>query len=209
MSDPRDFFHHLTPRELESVRRCLLPGEEIYWGTRPVARFRHGENCLLSVFLMAFASIFAYAALHGEWEPGTTSGGAVVGDVLFMLFAFVVGGLGAALFLSPFFHHYRLRHTLYIITNRRALVVAPGRSRTQAFELDDYMLRWRRVQKDAQGDLVFHEEGGRESFSGVGFLNLPDVQLAERMLNEALAARQQHSQSFPQKLRGAADLPQC
>ncbi len=181
MNDPRDFFRHLTARELAALKSALLPTERLYWGTRPIPMFWQHDTVVALVIggvLLTFASLFLWGTFRAA-EPA-----------VFLGIVIVSGLLGLAVFSWPFRRWQRLRHSFYLVTTQRALIVARswGKWGTRAFPLNDYILRWRRVRKDAQGDLVFHD-GDERSSSRVGFLCLPDAQLAERKMNEAMALR--------------------
>ncbi len=191
MNDPRDFFSDITPRELAELRRVILPGEDIFWGTRPVPVFWGGGTAGILAFgsiwtgvtlLVTFGVLFGHVEGGGTPEPCTR--------LLWLLFLLPFWLIGITLLSAPWWEWHRLRRTLYVITTQRALIVAPRwfSLKTRAFELHEDMLLWRRVQKDAQGDLVFEAEESNDRSSYVGFLHLPDAQFAERKLREAIAS---------------------
>lgn len=186
-------YNHL-PRELAAlVDAELQPGETIVWTGQPLPGLFARRSLGFVLFgspWSAFA-IFWIAGASGFKLPDFSHGAG-----LFPLFGVPFVLIGIGLLSSPWWMRRKARRTAYLITDRRALVLAggPGRSMTiRSFEphrLGDI----RRVQNsDGSGDLVFERtwasdgDGGRQS-TDHGFLAIHEVRYVEtlvRQLNNA------------------------
>lgn len=82
-------------------------------------------------------------------------------------------------------------HTVYAVTDRRALVLEalPGRTAVQSFSGDQLSHAVLREGPDGWGDLVFERvrygRGVKSVYRDVGFLRIPDVAGVQRLLPAA------------------------
>ena len=96
--------------------RTLDPGEEVLWSGRPHAghlAFQEGWwNCLLGLFIFGIACGFTSTAYDA-------SGFQFLGNC-----ALIIGGLCIA--LTPVWKFYEAKHTIYMLTDRRAITQVSG-----------------------------------------------------------------------------------
>ena len=96
--------------------------------------------------------------------------------------------IGAGMLLSPLWSWWLARHTLYAITDRRALLIeAPWRRRIQSF-MGERLLNLIRVEDGyGRGDIIFEKlpirgSRGRTIIQEIGFFGLDDVNHLEQLL---------------------------
>ncbi len=170
--------------EREQVLALLCRGEQLQWATRP-------RPCY---FPMAAWRQFFFFALFTAFALGM---GALVcrpPQEFSVVGALVVGALtlvGVGGLLYPLWRKKQLARSLYLVTSRRALILAPrlfGGYRCAAFPLGADMVCARRTRADGSGDLDFSvcvRWNGRPYLQRGGFYNLPDLADAERRLDAA------------------------
>lgn len=182
--------YHNLPREVAAlVEAELQPGEQITWSGQPIpGRFARGSIgiVLFGIPWTAFA-IFWMAGASGFKLPDFSHGAG-----FFPLFGvpFVLAGLG--MLSSPYWMRRRASRTAYVVTDRRALIIAggPWRSTTvRSFEphrLEDL----RRIQNpDGSGDLIFERtwtggHGTNKQTADHGFLAIQDVRSVEAIIKQ-------------------------
>jgi hypothetical protein len=104
---------------------------------------------------------------------------------------FILIGLG--LLSSPYWGARKLRQTVYAITDRRAILMEGGRSRTvRSFPPAKLTGLFRREHKDGSGDIVLQQRGHRDSdgdlrTTEIAFRRIPDVHDVERRLRSLAA----------------------
>lgn len=172
------------------VQAELRPGEQVRWVGQPMA-FRSIDwgNCigawLFTGVLGSLGGFVFYHLVTGETEAGGFVLLFAYGLSLFFVLLFV-GAL-----LTPFVRLWLLRHTFYVITNQRALIVGSG---ADSWSLSRRMVASNFQRKDGSGNLVFAtrwEDGPKGMGRTVehGFMNLRDVCLVEEILQKAIAER--------------------
>lgn len=102
--------------------------------------------------------------------------------------------IGIAALSSPWRYRWRMQRTLYLLTNRRAIVLEPRwcRMRVRDFALQPDMVKQVVSEPQGHGDIIFTKErrwqfGGRRIYYGwspVGFLAVPQVQRVAQMIAE-------------------------
>ncbi len=201
MANVTDFVNDVMPRERAELEKALLGDETVRWAVRPLPQLWCAESILLCTTCLPIL-IFEAVWIGGVmgFPESMEAAQASLADPStwpFLLFSIPF------LFMAAFFATYpwrrvrKLRRTLYVITNRRALVSEPGLFSwtMRPFALEPDMVLERRARAEGKGDLVFAIEYHRSSKGGThtvrhGFKSLADLQLAERKLDEAIAARQ-------------------
>ena len=106
-------------RERESLQQTLLEGEQVVWLGRPqpyLFSFVSRSIALVSVFLVLFCGWFAF----GMYDIGRFWMACVFGVVS-------VVGLGVAV-VSPWLGRHIQQRKLYVLTDRRAIVMRRNRS---------------------------------------------------------------------------------
>ena len=183
-------FDNNLPREVASlVDMELEPGERITWAAQPMpGRFakRSIGLVLFGIPWTAFA-IFWMAGASGFKIPDFSRGFG-----FFPLFGVPFVLIGIGLLSSPYWMRRKARRTAYVITDKRALILAGGSWRsTTVRSIEPYRLGdIRRVQNaDGTGDLIFERtwasdgDGGRQS-TDHGFLATRDVRSVESLVRE-------------------------
>lgn len=182
--------NQLIPRVLWDVLESELePGERLVWCAQPApANLVLGAagTFLFGIPFFSFAVFWTWSATHGfnAAKRGADSMG---------WFGVLWGGMfvlaGAAMLLSPLWAWRVARHTVYAITNRRALVIERplGRAAVQSLAADRLTDMIRREAAFGRGDLIFERvvskgSKGRTVFRDVGFFGLEDVRAVSRLL---------------------------
>ena len=186
------------------LRRILLEGEELKLVVQPRLGMRRGS--LLAVMLPAavMLALLLYAVL------GMQGAGAVV-----VLCGVPFWLLACVLLVAPLWYRWYMARTLYLLTDRRVLIVEPQllrRERARCFPL-----RPNPVQKVVHhggdyGDIIFAWEyrwrPGPYMFSPVepvGFMAVPQVLRVVSMLEEQVAAVPAEAEMLP--AAGVKPLP--
>jgi hypothetical protein len=171
------------PRDLpdalrQAAQRELAPGEQVAWAAQPVpALFARG-----SLPVVWFA--IPWTAFSIFWMTG-----AAQGSIYFALFGlpFVLIGLG--MLSLPAWKRYCARHSLYVITDRRALcfVRALRELSVRSFPPEQLGKIDRKETGNGAGMLVFTQDVSRDSDgdpvrSDVGFLGVHDAKRVHDLL---------------------------
>jgi hypothetical protein len=183
-------FDNNLPRELASfVDLELEPGEQIAWAAQPIP----GRFARRSIGLVLFGipwtsfAIFWMAGASGFKIPDFSHGFG-----FFPLFGVPFVLIGFGLLSSPYWMRRKARRTAYVITDKRALILAGGSWRsTTVRSFEPYRLGdIRRVQNaDGSGDLIFERtwasdgDGGRQS-TDHGFLAVRDARNVETLVRD-------------------------
>ncbi len=107
--------------------------------------------------------------------------------------------IGVLLVLVPRFHRYRMERTLYLMTNRRVVILEPGLlfgTRTTAYPLHAGLVKSVVPGSGDSGDIVFAyeprwkivEQKLRREISPVGFMAVPQVGRVARLIAEQVVA---------------------
>ena len=178
----------LLPEPLRAlVQAELQPGEGVRWLGQPVpARFARAAlpAVLFAIPWTAFALFWIWGAAQ------TTCNAPSLEARLFPLFGIPFVGVGLGLFASPWWALRRARGTVYLVTDRRAVVLAgrwPGGVSVRSFEPEKLVDLRREQRADGSGDLVFGQDvlvGNRGSRRTVdyGFIAVENVREAEEFV---------------------------
>jgi hypothetical protein len=183
----------LPPKLQALIDAEVALGERVLWQARPVARFQWG-----SLPLLLFGVPWTAFAVFWIWKVSQAVRLMGPAGMLAPLFGvpFVLVGLG--LLSSPWWLYALAGRTAYVITDKRAIILAPswrGRS-VRSFAPERIEVLERRERADGSGDLVFEksyysDSDGDRRAREIGFMNVPDVRLVERMVGAlAESARQ-------------------
>lgn len=181
------------PRELQDrVEREVEPGEQVFRMDMPVPRaFTRGSTAalLFGIPWTAF-SVFWICAASGFRMPDISRGP----FVLFPLFGVPFFLIGLAMLSAPLWEYRRAKKTVYVITDRRAILFAGGRSTTvRSFRPESLRELYRKDRSDGTGDVVFcrresYDRRNRPQSEEIGFLRVRNPRDVERLLN-VLAAQ--------------------
>lgn len=171
------------PRALQNVlHEELAAGERVVWYGQPAPTsraLRSAGTFLFGIPFFSFAAFFWWGAMFGGDAARHAADS-------FDLFGFLWGSIfvlaGTAMLLAPFWEWWVARHTLYAVTDRRALVIERplGRSTVQGFSGDRLTDAIRREDILGRGELIFERvvsQGakGRAVHRDVGFFGLADA----------------------------------
>jgi len=171
-------------RELGVNERVLWSGQpdpSLIWNgaVREVVRSWFAEAC----------------AAFGAWDAGASlratlsSGRALTTSDVFPAFIFAGGILGLILWMSsPWMKRAEAKRTLYVLTNRRALIIVKGSKRkVKNFFVHDYSLQVNDL-RNGKGDLLFNREnkgsGRKKTRTEQGFYGIESAQEVERLARE-------------------------
>jgi len=175
------------PVPLEQIlARELARGERVLWVACPISldRVRASTGDVVGgILALAIAVVFTLSP--SGHLPRTATDGSPFG----MLFGGIVALAGVRMLLSPLVAWWDARHTLYAITDRRAILIRDLlRGLTlQSFAGETLTGVVRRERRSGFGDLIFEREAskgakGRTIYRDVGFLGIRDPWSVERLL---------------------------
>jgi hypothetical protein len=186
------------PREIAALIGAeLASGERIVWAGQPMpGRFARGSIgvVLFGIPWTAFA-IFWMAGASGFKMPNFSNGFG-----FFPLFGVPFVLIGFGMLSAPYWARRKAQRTAYVITDRRALILAGGAWKsTTVRSFEPYRLAdLRRVQyPDGTGDLIFERtwkrdsDGDRQS-ADHGFLAIREVKAVEGFVRQLANASPPH-----------------
>ena len=159
----------------EQVLLAMLPGEQPVWAVQPVPTLVNRLSTPY-IFFSGFALVFSTLSI-------------VIGGLFALPFLLVFTGIPVATLILIY---RRMRRTVYVITESRALVVRPtwrNGWETMFWTLTPGLVKERVLRADGSGDLIFSYEISKDAegdYTSVpqGFLNLPELRRVEQMLAE-------------------------
>ncbi|AHG92896.1 hypothetical protein J421_5361 (plasmid) [Gemmatirosa kalamazoonensis] len=178
------------PLALQQVLQYeLARGERVVWYGQPAPSSRalaSAGTFLFGIPFLGFALFWTWGATRGfnAQKHGTDS---------FGWFGYLWGGMfvffGAAMVLSPLWAWWVARHTVYAVTDRRALLVERplGRTTVQGFSGERLTDVIRREDWLGRGELIFERvvskgSKGRTVYRDVGFFGLKDARAVANLL---------------------------
>lgn len=180
------------PADLDAIARDeLAPGERVDFAAQPLA----GRATVRAFGVWLFAVPWTAFAVFWTVMAASAAGEMDGWGIVFPLFGTPFIVIGLAMLSAPAAAWRQSRRTLYVVTDRRALLFsAPGFRAIEVRSFAPEALRsTRRTERpDGSGDLIFDRTTRRDSdgdavTTTVGFQNLADVRGAEAAV-QALAA---------------------
>jgi hypothetical protein len=167
------------------VQAALQPGEQVRWVGQPVVRhFEPDRGNRVVGVLFFLPSGLVGAAMMYFLLAGRLHTDSMMGEIFSWLMAIVFFLVPIiACIIAPRVHAARLRNTVYVITNRRAIVCG---WEVKSWPLEPDMVFSNDQARDGCGNLVF---GFRDDEAG-GFMDIRDVRLVEEILEKAIAERE-------------------
>ncbi|HKQ06731.1 MAG TPA: hypothetical protein VJ464_16475 [Blastocatellia bacterium] len=165
----------------QTAQAQLDTGERLLWHGRPDPKRQILGGLAIMLFGIpwtAFALFWTGAAsglFWGEREIGWPS--------LFGLFGvpFVLVGIG--MLLSPYWAYRRAQGTVYVISNRRAMIITGARARkVQSFAAPDIGLIERTERSNGKGDVMFATATMNRNIQRIGFTGITEARRVERLL---------------------------
>ncbi|MCC6909721.1 MAG: PH domain-containing protein [Phycisphaerales bacterium] len=182
---PSDTF---IPMHLQhAVSAELSDGEQVLWQAQPIPGLyirRSWPAVLFAIPWTAFAVFWMFGA--AGFKMPTFSSGAD----LFPLFGIPFVLIGCGMFCSPLVLRRKARRTVYVLTDRRAIIITGLLSLdVQSFPPDQLGQIRRRQRRDGSGDLIFRTEidydsDGDRTRRYIGFLAIPDVKSVEHSVRD-------------------------
>ncbi len=183
------------PASLQQIlQRELDPDELLIWQARPAPLSLVLASSSRFLFGIPF---FAFSVFWTWMATGGLANGRTPHATGFGWFGFLWGGMfmliGASMLLSPLWAWWVARHTLYAITDRRALLIeAPFRRTIQTFADERLSTIVRRENASGSGDIIFERQAsrggkGRTVYRDVGFFGLTDAKRVEQLLRATSA----------------------
>lgn len=177
----------LSEQEAARCSAALLPGERVLLVTRP----RPTMHPLDAAFRVLSGLVLVAGLVYMLWRVAQVWWLMLVLPLPFWL-------LAGFLLVSPRFHRWRRERTLYLLTDRRVVVLEPdllGRERVVAYPLRPDPVREILRRDDGYGDIVFTYEQrwqiGVRIHRGpmpVGFIDVPEVDTVAALVAEQVAA---------------------
>ncbi len=177
------------PKEVrQKIDRELQPGESIRWVEQPVARMFTLASLPVLFFAIPWTSfaIFWICGASGFKVPDFSRG--IQPEHLFPLFGvpFVLIGLG--MLSSPFWAWQAARKTVYLITNKRAILIQSGVSTTiRSYTPAQINHTYRKEGRNGIGDVIiavrkWKDSDGDQMTEEIGFIGIRNPQEVEKML---------------------------
>lgn len=208
-----DFHHGAFPVELPrglaaALERAIEPDEQVLWLARPnVLGFmsRSFRDVLIGLSFVAFPVVLLFLSVATIRRGGT---GEIAPPAWFMLlWGVLFAVIGASLLLSPFSAWWLARRTLYVVTDRRAILIdAPWRRRIQSFAGERLLNATRNEDAYGRGDIILERltvqnSKGRSSIQETGFFGLDDVKRVDHLMRATVTRGGGTSSRLPEFLR--------
>lgn len=183
------------PPELKViVERELQPDERISWIDMPIPTFFTPKGKMLAIFgIVWIAFTVFWICVSLGFEIPDLSGGSNPFQgfkILFALFGLPFLFIGIGFLSSPILEYRKALKTVYVITDRRAITVQTGWSKTiRSFPPSELLDVYRKEKRDGTGDVIISKDKRDESVKGTfgedfGFLRIGEPEKAEQMLME-------------------------
>ncbi len=163
----------------------LDQNERVLWSCQPSLKraFRRGIPLVFfALFWLGISSTIAFAIFRDANAPWFAK--------IFIGFFLLIGLL---LLSSPIWMVRSAKHTVYAVTDQRAIIITKGMSiDIQSFGPDDLTQIDKRLFRDGSGDLIFdrqvstHYSKGRrrENVKEIGFFGIPQVGQVHQMIRD-------------------------
>lgn len=162
----------------------LEPGEHVVWVGQPVPRLAARGAWVISVFAVPWTAFAVF------WMVGASHAAG-----LFGLFGIPFVAIGIAMFFAPAWMRRAAAGTVYLLTERRAVIVRPallGTTTTvRSYRPAGLGAMTRRERSDGSGDLIFEQYTTRDSdgdrrTTRYGFMAVERVRELERLVQDTL-----------------------
>ncbi len=185
--------HQLNlPKPLrQRVDRELQPGEFIRWIEQPVPRLFDLSSLPVVLFAIPWTafSIFWICGAAGFKIPDFSEG--IKPEHLFPLFGLPFTFVGLGMLSTPFWLWRKMRHTVYLITDQRAISFEGNTIRSYA--PDQLGNIFRTEQRDGTGNVIiathaWNDSDGDRRSQDIGFIGVRNPQAVERRLKDLHAS---------------------
>ena len=186
----------LDPAMRVIAQNELRTGEQALWAAQPLPRYFNAATIgavLFAIPWTGFAIFWTTMAFVGTQSMPADDGVASGFKYFFPLFGIPIILIGLGMFTTPYWMARRLKRTLYVVSNQRAIVMSPGfrGSRKVRSFLPEALASMERTERpDGSGDLVFEQytqrNGSSSSTVRNGFISVPRVRDVEELLRNTL-----------------------
>ncbi len=167
--------HQLPPKLNDLLTRALEDHEQVIWFEQPdVQRWRR-KGYLAVPFGLAISALV--------WHASTKSLGGWFWGIAFLM-------VPAVFFVAlPWIQHARAKSTLYVLTNRRALILTNGiKHSLRSYRLPELPDLTVRPRRDGSGDIILETEEYKDGDGDLqtrehGFEDIRDVGLVQLVLD--------------------------
>lgn len=182
----------------ERLRAVLHEDERVVLVVKPRARLFEPLAWLDTLFAVAACVVACvywkkiYFEFPASWDIMCT-----LSSVVLVILLLPLSILWLVMLFAPLLQLWRKRRTLYVITDKRALILEPSRfllPRKRSFPLFPNPVRRMRLGRGGYGDIVLGEEAQwqlrgkiRREYVPVGFFEVPQVQLIRQVMDETAA----------------------
>ena len=173
----------------EAAEAELDSGEQIQWIDRPEPKLFTGASTVMFLFGIpwtAFALFWTVAAAWGVLHEGGTPGP----FMLFPLFGLPFILIGIGLLSGPWWNRRKQRNTVYMITDRRAVIIEVGKTtKITSYEPDQMDKIYRTEKSDGTGNVYFtrrqwKDMDGDRRGEDIGFERVAQVRDVEKLLKK-------------------------
>jgi hypothetical protein len=182
------------PHELRNfVERELEPDEQTVWMEMPTARFftpGAAGMFIFAIFWTSFAIFWTFGAA-GFKIPDFKDGAD-----FFPLFGLPFILIGIGLLSTPVWFYKKAKRTVYVITDRRAIIFDGGwrTSTIRSYPPRKLHNIFRRERRDGSGSVILeriaqYDNDNQNMREEYGFMNIRNVREVERMLRELAETR--------------------
>ncbi|HEY9646416.1 MAG TPA: hypothetical protein V6C88_08615 [Chroococcidiopsis sp.] len=174
----------------KTVENELIPGEYIRWIGQPVPRFFTGASIGSVIFAIpwtSFALFWTWGAL-GFKLPDLREG--LRPEYLFAMFGIPFILIGLAMLSSPLWVWQAARKTVYLITDKRAIIIQGGWSTIiRSYAPDQLNDTYRQERRNNIGDVIitvrrWKDSDGDSRSEEIGFLEIRNPREAEALLKQ-------------------------
>jgi hypothetical protein len=199
----------LPPEIGERVEAELLDGETILWIGRPAFSIAFTGSGSPARLITLISTLLAVLLVAGVVGTAAMSAGRTIFPVI--MINILIAVIVAMMAVRAMGNLWRNRHTIYAVTNRRALII--DNTTVQSFRSNDLEFIERRMRSATRGDIIFKRQpnlqkvyygggmAGRQAFSEpIGFFGIDNVREVEQLMLETFRPADQGA-SWPKEKR--------
>lgn len=180
----------LSRKLRRNLEKEIESSEVVQWIEQPIPHF-FTRSTVGTCLVLLFSSGFFVFIGYGMYEQLRNAGIPInefpqAGSILISLIAVSIQLI--LIFLIPFLNWLEAAQSVYVITNKRAFILAVGFSKTvTSFILSELRVVSRRENKDGSGDIIVYihqskDYDGDAVTQEIGFKQVRDVKMFENML---------------------------
>ncbi|MBE9029322.1 hypothetical protein IQ266_06040 [filamentous cyanobacterium LEGE 11480] len=184
---------HLSADLRRRIEQELQPGEPIAWLGQPIPRWMTLDSIIFVLFAIpwtTFALFWMWAAF-GMQMPDLANG--IKPNYIIALFGIPFVLIGLFMLSSPIWKRRTLRRTVYLVTDRRAIIIRGGFYITiRSYAPEQLQDVYRRERRSDIGDVIIAQRQIRNSNNSyrtelIGFLGIADAHGAEQRIKRLAA----------------------